>query len=749
MSNPQSSQDQSAAGPTGYGQYGVPYQYQGGYAHSYGYAGDDSAFGQRTLRDYFMIVRERIWFLLLALFVCVTAALLYNQSIEPEYKAAARFRIQRSRTTVTGGLGTSNTDEKDRLLDDRDFNTQLATMRSGEIIRRVSKRLTQEELKDALQPYQKGNIFSGMLNAEQVMDKCRTIQPERQTFIAVVEYVHPDKKLATKMANYFVEEIQRANDEETASTTDPLVERLKIQTDQIAQEIKDLNKKKNDLVEREKILTLTKDMNTVVSELSQLVSAKENDKRSLEEIGANRDLLISYKNSGKNTESLPFINRDERVVGMQNEAARLEISLSALLKRYTDKHPNVITARRQLEQAKTELAKAVSEAESKLEAAYKNAQTNYDNSQKRFAAKESDIIKLRKSYTEYETLEKDIRNKEELYNKMLQTYEIEKVKRAGLSITPIILIDSASASDTPENKNLMKALLIGCGAGAVLGLGIIFLLAALDDRVKSAADIEQFVGVPLMGVVPKISRLDSFKKARSVSLNADHASTESFHAIYSAMKIHDQARKAKVILTTSTTPAEGKSFFTTNIASTFAMHGEKVIVVDADLRLPNIGKSLQLTGDKGITQYQSGEITLDEAIHKEIIPNLDVLPVGIACKNPTQVLNNKKFSAMIEELKRRYDRVFIDSPPVGAVSDALNLMPQVDGALYVVKFNTVKRKNIKMNIRRLRESKVPVFGAVLNQIGLNVAGYYTNTYEKAYNRYYHDTNPNAVEVKVS
>jgi succinoglycan biosynthesis transport protein ExoP len=737
--------------PIGYGPQGYPGSY-GHYANPYQYGyGEQPSIGQRTIRDYLMIVRERIWYVLLAVFVITTGLMLWNQNIEPTYRAEARFKILRGRINLgPGSMGGSNTDDKDRILDDRDFNTQLAAMRSVDIIKRVSRQLNQDERNEALAPFQKGNIFSGPLSPDEVIGQCRNITPERQSFMAVVQYTHPNKELAQKLANYFVQEIQRANNEETAQISDPLLEGLKIQNDQIKTDIDDLSKKRNDLIEKENLITITKEMPTAVAELNQLASAKEADKRSYEEATANWNQLVAYKAAGKPTSSIPFIARDERVLSMSQEIAKQEILLSGLLKKYTDKHPNVIQVQRQLEQAQAELAKATAEAENKLESMFRTSATNVENSVKRYEAKEAELTAQGKVRTMLENLEKDIRSKEDLYNSMIRTYETEKFKRNSGSASSIRLVDPASVSDKAVNKYPVVVLIAaGVFLGGIVGLGIVFLLAALDDRVKSTSDIEQFVGIPLLGVIPKISKLDNFKRARTVAGNTDRATTEAFHAIYSSLKVHDKASKAKAMLTTSTTPSEGKSFFTTNLAMTYAMHGEKVIVVDADLRLPNVGKSLQITGDAGITQYQAGMITLDEAIRKDVVPGMDVLPVGAACKNPTQVLNSKKFAAMIEELKGRYDRVFIDSPPVGAVSDALNLMPQVDGALYVVKFNTVKRKSIKGNLRRLKESKVPVYGAVLNQIGLHVANYYTATYDKAYNKYYHDTDPNAVEVKVS
>jgi Mrp family chromosome partitioning ATPase len=124
-------------------------------------------------------------------------------------------------------------------------------------------------------------------------------------------------------------------------------------------------------------------------------------------------------------------------------------------------------------------------------------------------------------------------------------------------------------------------------------------------------------------------------------------------------------------------------------------------------------------------------------IVKEVYPNLDVLPSGGKSKNPTQVLNSAKFEAMLADLRDRYDRIVIDSPPLAAVSDALNLLPLVDGVVYVIKFNMVKRKTAVANVRRLWESNTPVFGAVLNNVSSSISSYYYSHYsDKSYQDYY-------------
>jgi len=211
---------------------------------------------------------------------------------------------------------------------------------------------------------------------------------------------------------------------------------------------------------------------------------------------------------------------------------------------------------------------------------------------------------------------------------------------------------------------------------------------------------------------------------------------ESLRAIHSVMKINPAAAAAKVLIVTSTRPGEGKTFVTTNVALTFAQHGKKVLVIDSDLRLPNVAASVGIDSERGISQYFNDELTLDQALIRNLEPGLDVLPVGSICKNPTQVINSPRFAEMITELRGRYDRIFIDSPPLGAVSDALHLVPKVDGVIYVVRFNTVKKRNALSCIARLREAGVPIVGAVLNSMVTRLAAFYTDNYDESYKKYY-------------
>ena len=236
-------------------------------------------------------------------------------------------------------------------------------------------------------------------------------------------------------------------------------------------------------------------------------------------------------------------------------------------------------------------------------------------------------------------------------------------------------------------------------------------------------------------------------KAQIVANNADRQVSEAFLTLHSSLRLKDESKNAQCLLVTSTIPGEGKSFTVTNLALTFAAHGERVAVVDCDLRKPNIHKSFRLENRKGVIDICSGNATIDEVVIRNVHPNLDVITTGGRAKNPTQILNGKGFEAMISDLRKRYDRIFFDTPPLAAVSDAMIVLPLMDGSIFTIFFNKVRRKAAQFSAQKLLEANVPIFGAVLNGLNLAVSGYYyAQYYDKSYKDYYvvmskNDTTP--------
>jgi capsular exopolysaccharide synthesis family protein len=393
----------------------------------------------------------------------------------------------------------------------------------------------------------------------------------------------------------------------------------------------------------------------------------------------------------------------------------------------------------QLQESQSELEYAIQNSVDNVSATYTEAQDNFKQASKRLLEKESDMIQLSKTRVEFNSLIRDLEVEQMTYQKLTSLMAEEKIQ-VNIKNANARIIDKAfpPREDRPSSPNIFLNLAGGFFGGIIFGLGLVFAVALLDDKVKSVFDIEASLGLPILGIIPKVKKLDSVSKSHIVNTTSNNHVKENFRSMLSYLKINDHSKNSNVFLLTSTVPSEGKSFISSNLALSFAANGEKVLLLDGDLRLPNVAKSLQLENEAGVLDHINGEDTIESYIFKEVYPNFDVLPSGGKAKNPTAILNDSKFESMLLKLRDRYDKIVIDSPPLAAVSDSLNIVPLVDAIIYVIKYDTVKKSLANSCIRRLWESKTPVLGAVLNNVSLGLSTYYYSQYaaNKKYSAYY-------------
>lgn len=725
--------------PGGYGGYpGYGNQGGGGYYYGYNYGG--SGYGgaggheqqpQRSLKDYLVILRERIWYFVVTFFIIFTGTLLYTFNATELFRSAASVRVLRDAPTILNEPDMHH----EMIASSEDFNTQVKLLESMQMIDAVAERIKGDEKNQFMAPYSE-SLISGPISVKEILAKNRSIVPVRMTMLILVEYTHPDPIIAAKIANYFADEYIQYNVRQSVDSSMRSVEDLKIRVQQQREKVEELRARLVEYRVKAGIGSLNPEENIEGESLRILNQMYAEDKRVLDVAEAQWNLVQETLAEGRNLWDIPAISDMPRVSDLLTQRSTQNIQISALKKRYREKHPTMIEALRAQEEIEKELDAALASAVEKIEANYKQAKRNFDQSARRMAAQEQDMTDLNRLAVEYRSLEDELAVNNNLYQAMTQKLETE-VQKIALVGPSARIIDRAVPDSKPYSPNYVINLVMGVFGGFVAGVGLVFVIAFLDDRIKSSYDIEQIVGIPLIGIVPRIKRLNSPEKAQAVASNSDRRVTESFRAIHSALKINDASKKAKIIVVTSTSPSEGKSFVTTNLALTFAIHGEKTLIIDGDLRMPNVGKSLGITEQQGIVQIFNEQADFEELIYSDYYPNLDVLTAGGKAKNPTQILNSTEYEQFLAKLSERYDRIMIDSPPIGAVSDVLTILPNADGLIYVIKFNAVKKKTAKANLRRLVDANTPVFGAVLNQISTAVASYYyANYYDKAYADYY-------------
>ena len=709
-------------------EYGAGYGY-GGYPAS-GY-GESSA--QRSLNDYLLILRERVWYVVVVFLVVFSSALVYTFSQTKIYESYASVQVLRQGPQVIEG--NEVVDGSIRGMED--LNTLVKVLESGMIIKRVADRITGDDLRQFMAPYEKGR-WGDPLTPLEVLGYNRTVTPLRLSLMVHVSYRHPDPVIAARIANMFVDEFLQWNARVRIDESLRALEELQIRVDQQRKRVEEQAialqnyREKNDMVsldEKQDIVTETlKQLNLLVNQTEFTLREAESQWRQVE----------ARLESKEDLAELPPILKYPNVQQLIQQVSSRNIEIAQMRERYRDKHPVMIQATNNLAQSERELNRALASAAASVKAEYETALRNDQEARKRLASASADTLSLSRLEVQYQAQEREFMVNEELLSQLIARMR-EVGFRSTIENAGARKVDPAVPSAVNRYVEPRIALNIGVGVVGGLGLGLAFafFVAFIDDRVKSSFDIESVVGLPLLGIIPQIKKMEQPDKAQIVINNADRQVAEAFLTLHSSLRLRDDAKDAKVILTTSTIPGEGKSFTTTNLALTYAAHGDRVCIVDCDLRKPNVHKSFRRENLKGVIDVCSGSASLDDVIMKDVHPNLDVIPTGGRAKNPTQILNNKSFEIMVSDLRKRYDRVFIDTPPLAAVSDALVVLPLVDGSIFTIFFNKVRRKAAQAAAKRLLESNVTCYGAVLNGLNLAVSGYYyAQYYDKSYKDYY-------------
>nr|MBX2884261.1 polysaccharide biosynthesis tyrosine autokinase [Granulosicoccus sp.] len=358
-------------------------------------------------------------------------------------------------------------------------------------------------------------------------------------------------------------------------------------------------------------------------------------------------------------------------------------------------------------------------------------------------AGKQDIQALGSKKFELDALEREVATKQSIYdtffNRMTEASSADGLETANARIT-----DYAALPGGPIKPK--KQLIIGAAALASLLLSMIMavLYEQMDETVKTVSDVEDKLGVKLLGLLPlmKTGLLGTVKK--SLPLNPltfeDKQGTffEAVNTARTAICLDDAASFRKIIVLTSSVPGEGKSTTSVNLAYSMSKL-EKVLVVDCDMRRPTLAKVCELPVDHhGLSSLISGVATARQCIHRGVLDGaFDLLPAGPVSEQPLELLSSKRFEKILESLSKHYDRIIIDSAPMQAVSDALVLSRYADAVLYMVKSQDTRLDVARRGIHRLKESGAKLAGVIVTLVDIEkMAAYGGDYFYQGYYDYY-------------
>lgn len=418
---------------------------------------------------------------------------------------------------------------------------------------------------------------------------------------------------------------------------------------------------------------------------------------------------------------------DGSISSMVGELTDLSIQQKVLIGEVTENHPSLILLNEQLETTRYVLLENIASLKQAI-------QVNLRNSYQRFNSYNSDLTKLPAKEQQLINFERKYRLTESNFVFLMQKrYEADIAIAA--SVSDISVLDTAK--DTGQDYvlprvqfNYMIALLLGI----LLPLMVIILKEVLDNRIYTVDELERLSSIPLLGVVGR----SKMKTRLVVQTRPESNVAESFRALRTNVQFmftRESAGRSKTIMISSSVSGEGKTFVSMNLATVFALGGKKVVIVGMDLRKPKLYEDFNLTNEVGVVNYLVGNAELSDIINKTEVENLDVVLSGPIPPNPSELLLNKGTDSLFEQLQERYDIIIIDTPPLGLVSDAMELVKYADASIFVARQAYTQKLMLKTINEKYNKNEIEHVSMVFNDFKVSRRYGYNYGYGKYANNY--------------
>lgn len=388
-----------------------------------------------------------------------------------------------------------------------------------------------------------------------------------------------------------------------------------------------------------------------------------------------------------------------------------------------DNHPTVQAAVKQLEGMKKQLNEGVVNLRATLKAQLDMADNRLKEVEKRKDRTREEAIKRGVDAQDYVDAKRDFETDQELLQNL-------KLKQVAANISQKIPFESVEVhdapviSEAPVSPNVTLNLVLGAVVGLIFGVGIAFFLEYLDTSVKSLEDVERYLQVPVLAVIPK--DVGILHKQSGTSPDA-----EAYRILRTNIEFNRKNPEDNAITVVSGGAGEGKSTTLANLAYICAQGGYTTLMIDADLRRPRLHTFFDINNSVGLTNYLTTELMLEDVILQTPVDNLYFMPSGILPSDAAGILNSRRMSELIQDVKQRFDLVLVDSPPILGVSDAAVLASEVDLTMIVVQHRKLPR-NMLLRVKHAVENVGGnVIGVVLNNVDVRSDSqyqYYTSYY---------------------
>jgi polysaccharide biosynthesis transport protein len=672
------------------------------------------------------------------LILCVAAAIFVTLSTTPIYRASATVQIDSQAARVV------KSDAEDAPPVDYDtemfLQTQLDVLKSRSIAQQVV---------DNLKLAASNEFFARMnMGAPAVPATGKTMAETRRDIIAgalaggleavvprnsrVVEiaFLSPDPAYASKIATAYAQTFIAANLQRKFDSSAYARQYLENELAKAKDRLEASDRAQTDYASRTGLIDVASNAQDGTSQsltINTLVSANT-------ALGEARTARITAEEKFRVAAASPLLSvadvqKSSEVQALQSARATAVSDMGRDAARYKADHPVMVQHRDQIRVIDAQITNAGQQV-------VRGLRGEYDAALRNEQALSGDVSGLRSgNQTEqgrriqYNILAREAATNRAMYDAMLQRYK-EVSAGAGVATSNISLIDPARLPGGPIRPRPFVNILIGLLAGMALATLFVFLRDYFDDATRTPDDIVNKLQIPFLGIVPK---LPDSASANDILADPKSSVSEAFAALRTQMGLLGSKGKLGTVLVTSSRESEGKSMVIYGLARSFARTGQKVIVIDSDLRRPSQHRLFEVDRNNGLTQVLSGQADWTKVVQRPQHGQVDFIASGPLPPSVPELISSGAFKDLLAKLEAAYDLVLIDAPPVLGLADVVLLGQITDHLVYVIESNRPLRGRGLAAIRRLKSAGIRIDGAVLNKFDPKHAGY---GYEYGYYYYY-------------
>jgi capsular exopolysaccharide synthesis family protein len=554
-----------------------------------------------------------------------------------------------------------------------------------------------------------------------------------KTDIIRISYMSTKPALARDIVKQVITDYIQRSYQTRFDSTQRVSQWLSNQLDDLKRDVESSQNKMIDLGKQVGTLGFDPAHNQIASSLDDLVKAQAAAKlaRILAESryrlmsGQDPSSLEDMAAAGPNTTQSPLTGLRTQIASAEATMAQLSVTEGANL-------PQRKAAQAQIDVLKKQAAAEEGRLLTLARQNYLLAKANEDQTTAVLEQQKNDAFKLRDLEVQYTINQREFESNRLLYEGLLDKLRTAGIQ-AGLESLEIDVVDQAQLPAGPILQPQSTIILTYLALGLIVGILLAFLLESLDTGLRSIAEIEAVTELPSLAIVPRARRATAEQLAamttveRNITVLTQPKSqfTEAFRALRTALLLSTPGHEPKYILFTSATPSEGKTTAASNLAVILAQRGTRVLLIDADLRRPNIHHRFGLNGKMGLSTVLSGQTTLENSVQTiSEVPGLDILASGPVPPFPTEMLGSPAMSDLLRRCGEIYTHVVLDSPPILSVTDGVMLSRMMDAVLIVVRHGKSSKHVVRRGRDLLARSNAPLAGIVLNAVDLNAPEYY-------------------------